>query len=530
MPPRAPARLTTPRRSSSLAAALVLAACGAADDASTAGEATSAADASSTGSVATADVTHPTTDASASSGAGTTDMATSTGATSTGAGDTSTGAPGTSTGDAPADAWVLRFGAPDDQRPSGLGFDAQGAVWVAGDFFGALDLGGGPLAGAGTGVYLGKFAPDGSPLHSQALFPADGEAKLTNVTDLAVDGAGAVVVTGWLEGAYTIGGEPLVADELDFYVGKWDADGAPLWGRRFGQSDWQVSEALTVGADDTIWIAGASLAPFAVGDIELTGTASTGMFVVRLDPDGAPLSGTWWGDAGDQEIRGISRCDDGSVAISGFFNDVLTFGADTIEPVGDKDMFVASLDPDGQPAWIRAFGGPGTDHAPLVRCTDAVAFAGVVTGPAQFGELALDPAGDADVVLARLDDDGALTWAAGVTGPDDQLPTGLVAGPDGALMLALTAAGATQFGALDHASAGATDLLLATYADAAASPTQIVSLGDRDVQRSGPLALGPDGAAALAGTIAGTVAWPGLAPVTAEGPADLVLVRFTPQP
>ena len=133
-------------------------------------------------------------------------------------------------------------------------------------------------------------------------------------------------------------------------------------------------------------------------------------------------------------------------------------------------------------------------------------------------------------MLARLDDDGALTWAAGVTGPDDQLPTGLVAGPDGALMLALTAAGATQFGALDHASAGATDLLLATYADAAASPTQIMSLGDRDVQRSGPLALGPDGAAALAGTIAGTVAWPGLAPVTAEGPADLVLVRFTPQP
>lgn len=529
MPPRAPARLTRPRNLSRLAAALALAACGAGDDASDGGT-SSTADASTTGT-GTTDVTRPTTGASGETG--TADASTDTADTSTAdtsTGDTSTGDAGTSTGDAPADAWIRRFGAPDDQRPSGLGFDAQGAVWVAGDFFGALDLGGGPLAGAGTGVYLGKFGPDGAALHGEALFPVDGEAKLTNVTDLAVDGAGAVIITGWLEGAYTIGGEPLVADELDFYVGKWDAGGAPLWGRAFGQADWQVSEALTVGADDTIWIGGASLAPFEVGDIALTGTASTGMFVVRLDPDGAPLSGTWWGDAGDQEIRGISRCDDGSVAISGFFNDVLTFGADTVEPVGDKDMFVARLDPDGQPAWIRAFGGPGTDHAPLVDCTDAVAFAGVVTGPAQFGELALEPAGDADVVLARLDGEGALAWAAGVTGPEDQTPTGLVARPGGALMLALTAAGATQFGALDHTSAGATDLLLATYADAAASPTQIVSLGDRDAQRSGPLALGPDGAAALAGTIAGAVAWPDLAPVTAEGPADLVLVRFTPQP
>ncbi len=38
------------------------------------------------------------------------------------------------------------------------------ALWVAGDVFGAIDLGMGPLAGDGSGLYLAKFAEDGTLL------------------------------------------------------------------------------------------------------------------------------------------------------------------------------------------------------------------------------------------------------------------------------------------------------------------------------------------------------------------------------
>ena len=513
-------------RAAALLASSLLSACGAAPDVgSDSTDATASTSASTTGASTTASSTAASTDVATTGGPPTSSTTLDASSTSTAASS------GASTGEPAADAWIQRFGAPEDQHPTGLGFAPQGDLWVAGDFFAqSLELGTGPLMGDGTGLYLGKYAPDGAALHSQALFPADGAPTLSNVAGLAVDGAGAVVLTGWLEGSYTVGGAPLVADEVDFYVGKWDAAGAPLWGQKFGAADWQVSYSLAIAGDDSIWIGGATLAPFEVGDIALTGTASTGMFAVRLAADGAPILARWWGDVGDQEVRGIAACADGSAAIAGFFTAPLQFGAELVEPAGDKDMFVARITATGDPAWIRAYGSASVDYAALVHCDDAVTFAGLVAGAAQVGDLELDPAGDTDVVVGRLDADGALAWATGVTGPADQRPTGLVARPGGETLLALTSAGATKFGAQEHTSAGDTDLFVARYTDTDPNPAELQVLGDRGAQSAGPLALGPAGAAALAGTISGTVAWPGLPPVTAAGPVDLVLVHFMTGP
>jgi hypothetical protein len=513
-----------PRLPLALLVTLVPCACGDNGEVNTTGTTGMTTATSSTSSATTTTGELPTTTGTSS------DESTSDPSTSGSTGDITTGASGsTSTGEPPAaGAWIERFGAPDDLHANGLGFGPAGELWVAGDFFGALDLGSGPLPGMGTGVYLGKFAVDGATLHARALFPASGEATLTQVTGLAVDSTGAVIVSGWLEGSYEIGGEVLVADELDVFVGKWDSDGAPVWGRKFGAVDWQVGEALAVAADDTIWLAGATLAPFTVDDLELTGTASTGMFAVRLAADGQAIAGAWWGDAGNQEIRSIAACPDGSAAIAGFFDAPLAFADDSVEPVGDKDLFVARIDAQAAPLWLAAYGSASTDHATDVTCGIDIAFAGAVTGAAQFGDLEVTPSGDADLVLARLDLGGALLWATAITGPEDQLPTGLAARPDGSVSVTLRSAGTATLGDAEHTAAGASDIVYAAYPAAADSPSRVIGLGDVGPDGAGPLALGPDGAAALTGTISGTVTWPGLPPVTAAGPADLVLVRFTP--
>ncbi|HEY0134518.1 MAG TPA: hypothetical protein VGB85_10570, partial [Nannocystis sp.] len=161
-------------------------------------------------------------------------------------GDPSTGAPPdttdtTDTTGAPVEpTWLQVFDAPDGQHPGGLGLAADGSLWVAGDFYGSIDLGLGALAGEGTGLYLARFTATGEPTHAQAIFPADGAPTLTQIAGLGVGSDGSVVVSGWLEGTYQLGGDTLVADEVDVHVAKWDVDGAPLWGQRFGQADWQV--------------------------------------------------------------------------------------------------------------------------------------------------------------------------------------------------------------------------------------------------------------------------------------------------
>ena len=436
----------------------------------------------------------------------------------------------TSTGEPVDETWLRSCGAPESQHPGGLGFAAGGELWVAGDVYGSINLGAGLLAPAGSGIYLAKYAPDGAAIHTLSFAPAGGEPTLTQVSGLVVDGAGAVIVTGWLEGSYTLGGSELSANEVDFYVAKWDAAGEPVWGQKFGGVDWQVSAALALGPDDSVWVAGAALAPFDMGDIVLTGAASTGMFVARLAADGTPLQGQWWGETGNQEIRSIAVCGDDSLAIGGFFDDSLQFGAQKVQSVGDKDMFVAHLDPAGAPTWIRAHGSSSVDYVQQVACDATLAFAGVGTGKLQVGELELDPAGDADVALARLDLDGNLIMAVAITGPGDQLPTGLALLPGGDSVMAFTSAGTATLGDLQYVAAGASDLVFARHTPSAATPVQLLGVGDGAVQRSGPLAVHATGVAALAGSFAGKISWPGLSPVVAEGPEDLVLVHFTPEP
>ena len=467
----------------------------------------------------------------ASTGAGTSagpaseDSGAPTGGASTGESGSSGSSGAASSGGPPeARGWLRSFGAPDQQRPGGLGFDAVGDLWVAGDVFGAIDLGEGPLAGEGSGLYLAKFASDGTTVHAQAMFPADGAATLTLSSGLAVDSAGAAIVTGWLEGSYTIGGEALVAEELDVFVGKWDAAGLPVWGRRFGGADWQVGHAVAVGEDDAIWIAGAALAPFMAGDIAVTGTASTGLVVLRLGADGTPEFGRWWGDAGDQEALALAVCDDGSVALAGFFTAELKFGAEVATSAGDKDMFVALLDAQGEPRWIRGFGGASSDVASHVACADAVVFAGVVTGAATIGTLALTPVDQADAVVGRIELDGALVWAAGITGPEAQRPGGLGLRGDGQVLVTLTSAGEATLGERTLVAVGDEDLVLARYLPPGLTPALLGSLGDAGTQRAGPLAL-HEQALAIAGTITGTVAWPGIPSVTATGAQDLALLR-----
>lgn len=494
-----------------VALSLVIVGCGDAGEVSATGTGTSAAASGSSGT-GTSEVT-PTSDASGSSSGG---------------GSSSSG--GSSSGEPPVAAgWLRGFGAPEQQRPGGLGFDASGALWVAGDVFGAIDLGAGALTGPGSGLYLAKFAADGSTLHAQAMFPADGAVTLTLSSGLAVDSTGAVVVTGWLEGAYTIGGEPLVADELDVFVGKWDPSGAPLWGRRFGAADWQVGHAVAIGADDAIWIAGAALAGFTAGDVEVVGTGSTGIVVLRLAPDGTPELGRWLGDAGDQEAQALAVCDDGSIALAGFFTATLTWAPGlSATASGDKDMFVGTLGADGEPRWLVGYGGPGQDVASHVACGDAVVFAGSVTGPASFGALELAPVDQADTVLGRLAlADGALLWAAGITGPEPQRPGGLALDGDGRVLVAISSQGAATLGDRVHAAVGAEDVVFASYAPPATTPELVTGLGGADTQRAGALAVHAE-AVAIAATIAGETAWPGLPAVAAAGAQDLGLLSFTP--
>ena len=107
----------------------------------------------------------------------------------------------------PAHRWSHGFGDVEGDLGYGIATDEDGKVFVTGTFGGTVDFGGGPLASAGASDgFLAKFDADGAHLWSRSF----GDAENDGVWGVAVDPTGDVVVTGFFGGTVDFGAGPVV--------------------------------------------------------------------------------------------------------------------------------------------------------------------------------------------------------------------------------------------------------------------------------------------------------------------------------
>jgi len=116
--------------------------------------------------------------------------------------------------------WAKGFGDSNVQTAAGIGVDSSGNVYVAGNFKGSINFGGGALSAAGTlfiDVFLAKLSSDGSHVWSKSF----GDTNVQNVQGLAVDTAGDVVIAGFFQNDINFGGNTLTSNGLnEMFVAK----------------------------------------------------------------------------------------------------------------------------------------------------------------------------------------------------------------------------------------------------------------------------------------------------------------------
>src|SRR5262249_9671328 len=97
-----------------------------------------------------------------------------------------------------------------------------------------------------------------------------------------------VYVAGQYEGTADFGGGPLPSNGMeDVFVAKYDAAGNHLWSKHFGDADNQWAQALAVTPSGDVVIRGGFGGSVAFGGGPLTGAAAgASTFVARLDSSG----------------------------------------------------------------------------------------------------------------------------------------------------------------------------------------------------------------------------------------------------
>ncbi len=260
--------------------------------------------------------------------------------------------------------WVRSIGGGDLDWGNGIAVDAQGNVWVVGQFVGPAVAGGETLGGGGgNDAFLLKYNGDGDLLWALA----GGGSAEDNGYDVVTDAAGNAYVCGNYNGAANMFGQALSsAGSSDCFFAKINADGSIGWMKTIGGSDQDVAESVALLDNGNIAVAGYFTGPTCdvAGAATLSGQGVADLFVATFAPDGTLVSAYSYGGPGDDgtanfgQSLALDAAADGGFILTSSFAGTADFGGESRTAIGDVDIFTGSFRADGSADWVFTCGGP----------------------------------------------------------------------------------------------------------------------------------------------------------------------------
>jgi len=276
------------------------------------------------------------------------------------------------------DFWVLKLsqdGAVQWQKSYG-GYDDEAADLIYPTSDGGYAMTGYAASFGGLDAWVLKLGHDGS-IEWQKAYGGRSEDEAVSIQET-------------LDGGYILAGETrsFGAGDWDVWILKLDASGAIQWQKTYGgQGTDTCSADPIVQTSDGGYVV--------TGYTESFGAGNSDVWVLKLDENGTIEWQKTYGGRGYEEAHAMRQTLDGGYVVAGYTD---SFGSDD-----DWDVWILKLDARGAVVWQKTFGGPGNDVTWSVhQTTDGGCIAAGSTE--SFG------AGQRDVWLLKLSDDGAVQW------------------------------------------------------------------------------------------------------------------------
>jgi hypothetical protein len=259
--------------------------------------------------------------------------------------------------------------------------------------------------------------------------------------------AGELFAIGSFEGALAVETRRQESrGEQDLFVARLTQDGAVRWLRHGGGPGDDVGDAIAVGPDGSLLVAGGLSAGARFEGTPLPNEGGYDGFVAKLSgDDGHPLWVRSFGGAGDALCRSVAVDGAGNVFVTGFFTGEVNLGLGLARSAGANDTFLVKLSgEEGTTQWAHALGGKGGDigRSVAVDAQGTVLLTGHFSadtepteGAVDFGTGPVLSAGDSDAFLAAFSGDGRPLWARALGGPAYDMAKAVVPAPDGSLYL-----------------------------------------------------------------------------------------------
>ena len=364
-------------------------------------------------------------------------------------------------------------------NPHGIAVNATGDIYITGAFRGVANFGGASFASTdGTDdIFLVKFDADGVHQWSTSFGnPAQEDVG----RGIAVNGTGAVVITGSIGGATDFGEGPIGgAGSTDAYVARFDAGGMHQWSKGVGGAQKDIGRTVAVDDNDHVFLAGEFLDTVDFGAGPITNTSDTQVFLADYDANGAHVwSRTSTGGSPFQScnVSAVALDGTGGAVVCGEFNGTTNFGGSDLVSGGQQDIYLARYDGNGNLIWSQRFGSTGNERpASIATSATGVFITGTFGTELNLGGDLFSSAGGLDVFLAKYDLAGNHQWSRSAGSVSSDLGSAVAVSVFGNVVVGGSFRGPIDFGGDGLANAGSYDAFLASYRDDTPNPVFIQS-------------------------------------------------------
>ncbi len=320
--------------------------------------------------------------------------------------------------------WAKSIGGTGREVGYYLAVDAAGNVYTTGEYSGTVDFnpdaGTFNLTSAGlSDIFISKLDASGNFAWAKTM---GGELQFNYSYCIALDEAGNVYTTGKFMG--TADFDPSAgtfiltsAGREDIFISKLDTDGNFVWAKAMGGTFLDLGNSIAVDAEGNVYSTGlfegtADFDP-GISTFNLTAVSPT-IFISKLDADGDFVWAKTIGETGYGFGYSLALDGAGNVFTTGYFGDTPDFdpGAGTfnLTSVGNYDIYISKLDPDGNFVWAKSMGGDEYEisFSIVVDAAGSVYTTGEFQGTVDFdpdsATFNLTAAGSSDAFVLKLSD------------------------------------------------------------------------------------------------------------------------------
>lgn len=244
------------------------------------------------------------------------------------------------------------------------------------------------------------------------------------VHNVALDESGNVYLAGFYESP-TLTIDTITLTNMganDIFLAKYNSNGNVLWAKSYGGMGDDEANSCATDVSGNIYLTGYFESPtLTVDTCTLTNAGYSNIFLVKYNPNGEVLWAKSEGGTMVDVANSIAADISGKTYLAGYFySSTITFGSTTLMNRGDKDIFLASFDTNGNALWARSAGGTDLDEvfSVAVDVSGNSYLAGYfLSSLIHFDSTALMNSGGSDIFLADYSNNGNLRWAKRAGGP-----------------------------------------------------------------------------------------------------------------